>query len=83
MPAFRSRLRTEDPVIAEMDRKLTDLNARRQAVLNGNPDVSNAAAQIQDLERQRVDATGQLRLLRIQAAAATSNDAPKTDGKNG
>jgi hypothetical protein len=83
MPAFRSRLRTEDPAIAALDRKLMDLQARRQANLNGNPDASALGGQIQDVERQQNETANQLRLLRIQYASAISNDAPKADGKNG
>lgn len=85
MPGFRSLLRSTDPVIAGMDRQLMDLDARRQAVLNATPGVADSDRQIQTLERQRVEVTNELRLLRIQSAAATSNDAPKADGngKNG
>lgn len=83
MPALRSRLRTEDPVIAAMDRRLMDLSVRRQAALNSTSEVADSDRQIQELERQRVEVTKELRLLRIQAAATPSNDATKVDGKNG
>lgn len=82
-PAFRSRLRTEDPAIAALDRKLMDLQARRQAPQNADPDTATLGAQIQDVERRQIETANQLRLLRIQYAAAISNDAPKADGKNG
>jgi chromosome segregation ATPase len=83
LPAFRSRLRAEDPAIAALDRKLMDLQARRQARQNADPDAATLGAQIQDVERQQNETANQLRLLRIQYAAAISKDAPKADGKNG